>query len=58
MSQSPVHFNCFYYWIKKFLEMSTKVKETYFLTVFGNESLRKFCSQSKLASELTDLLIA
>ena len=43
---------------KKFLEESPKVKETYFLTNFGNKSMRKFRSQSKLASELIDIHIA
>ena len=38
---------------KKFLEESTKFKETYFLTIFGNESMRKILSQRKLASKLT-----
>ena len=43
---------------KKFLEKSTKVRETYFLTIFGNKSMRKNRSQSKLASELKAVHIA
>ena len=31
----------------KFLEVSTKVTETYFLTNFGNKSMRKIRSQTK-----------
>ena len=37
---------------KKFSEESTKVKETLFLTKFGNKYLRKNRSQSEFASKL------
>ena len=37
---------------KKFLEESTKVKETNVLTTFCNKSLSKIFSPSKLASKL------
>ena len=43
---------------KKFLEESTKVKETNALTIFCNKSLSKNFSQSKLASKLLAVHIA
>ena len=38
---------------KKSLEMSTSRKETYFLKIFGNKSMRKVRSESKLVSKPT-----
>ena len=42
---------------EKFLEESAKVEAIYFLTIFGNKSMRKVCSQSKLALKLTTVNI-
>ena len=50
--RSPFHFYCLCNRIKKFLEESTKVKETNVLTTFCNKSLTKKFSQSKRASKL------
>ena len=39
-------------------EESTSLKETYFLTIFGNETMRKVRSESKRASKPTVVYIA
>ena len=43
---------------EKLLEKSTKLKEIYFLTPFGNKSQRKIRSQSKRSAKLTAVHIA
>ena len=43
---------------KKFLEESTKVKETNFVTIFRNKYMRKNRSKSKFASKLIAIHIA
>ena len=43
---------------KKFLEESTKVRETYLLTIFGKKYMGKIQFPSKLASKLIAIYIA
>ena len=44
LSRSPVHFYFSSTWIKKFMETSTKMKVTCFLTISGRKSMKKIPS--------------